>query len=139
MYWGKGSTLSTYIASTMVLVWGTLAFLNFGATVMITSEASMTGTSTEISVLPPATTEHKDSSLIPDPGRELTPEELRQLEYKMQYSGDDEIIRKRLGLPPKSHQEKSSSTDSQSAINPPSLIKTDDPAPQSQEQKSSSE
>lgn len=139
MYWGKGSALSTFIASTMVLIWGTLAFLNFGATVMITSEASKTATSTDVSPLPPATTEHKKSSLAPDPARELTPEELRQLEIKMQYSGDDEIIRERLGLPPKSHQEKSSSTDSESATNPTSGIKTDDTAPQSEEQKSSSE
>ena len=33
--------------------------------------------------------------------RELTDEEVRQLEIEKNYFGDDPIVRKRLGLPPK--------------------------------------
>ncbi len=139
MYWGSGSSLSSFIAHTMVLVWGTLAFINFGATVMITSEESKNSTSPEISLSVPPATERKNSLLTPDPGRESTPEELRQLEAKTQYSGDDEIVRKRLGLPPKSHQENGSLTDRQSALSPTLGINSDNPEPQTQEKTPSSE
>jgi hypothetical protein len=38
------------------------------------------------------------------PKGEVTAEEIRQMEIEKQYSGDDPVIRQRLGLPPKNNQ-----------------------------------
>ena len=42
-----------------------------------------------------------ESKLIEEPEKVFTKEEVEQLEKEKQYSGDDPIVRNRLGLPPK--------------------------------------
>ena len=136
MYWGKGSSLSSFIARTMVLVWGILALLNFAASGVIKNDASKVFSSTEIHSSD-STIKNPIPATTPDIERKLTPEELHQLEVKMQYSGDDEIIRKRLGLPPKSPQVTNSLHDPQPTLG--KSPKVDDPAPESPKAEAASE
>lgn len=136
MYWGKGNSLSSFTAHTMVFLWGILALFNFAASGVIKTDASKVFSSTEIQSSD-STIKNLTPTTTPDVERKLTPEELQQLEVKMQYSGDDEIIRKRLGLPPKSTQVTNSLPDQQPTLekNP----KVDDPAPEAPKAEATSE
>ncbi len=136
MYWGQGNSLSSLIAYTLVFLWGILAVFNFAASGVIKSDASKVFSPTEIQSSD-STIKNLTPKTTPDVERKLTSEEIHQLEVKMQYSGDDEIIRKRLGLTPKSPQVTNSSPDQQPILgkNP----KVDDPAPEAPKAEAPSE
>lgn len=133
MYWGRGNSLSNFIAHTLAFVWGTLAlFTLIGFTAYLKIPAS-----TEIQSSESIT--KNTTSAIPEVERPLTPEEIHQLEVKMQYSGDDEIIRKRLGLPPKSTQVTNTLPDQQPTLEKTPKVKADDSAQEIPKAESASE
>lgn len=134
MYWGRGNSVSLFIARSVALMWGILAVCNLVA--VGSAASSNVPVQTEIQS-PDSITQNPTSTTTPDVERKLTPEEIHQLEVKMQYSGDDEIIRKRLGLPPKSPQVTNSLPDLQPTLgnNP----KVADPAPEAPKAEAASE
>lgn len=134
MYWGRGNSVSLFIARSVALMWGILAVCNLVA--VGSAASSNVPVQTEIQS-PDSITQNPTSTTTPNVERKLTPEEIHQLEVKMQYSGDDEIIRKRLGLPPKSTQVTNPLPDQQPTLekNP----KVDDPAPEAPKAEAASE
>ena len=127
-YWGRGNSLSVFIAKALTGTWGLLAVANFFAMMwFFTPEGPLhIADRTEISSavkkiepdhkqLSPGTgsivdrnagqqIEQHGSSANSKDAHQLTAEEIRRSEIEKQYTGDDPIIRERLGLPPKSDQ-----------------------------------
>lgn len=118
-YWGRGSfteLVGSFFASTFwgltALTCGLIAALCFGfATSDDKSVTKVDAPSPvmqqQVDKIPPIKTEQPEpaahkSELPKEPQKqEFTEEEIRQLEVEKQYSGDDPLIRQRLGLPPK--------------------------------------
>lgn len=131
MYWGGGNFLSSFIAHTLAFVWGALALF------ALIGFKGLSETPAPTEFQPSEPIKNGAALASPEIERRLTPEEIHQLEVKMQYSGDDEIIRKRLGLPPKSTQVTNPLPDQQPTLekNP----KEDDPAPEAPKAEAASE
>lgn len=127
-YWGRGNSLSVFIAKALTGTWGLLALANFFAMMwFFTPEGPLhitdsTGISSKAKKIEPdqkhlspgtesiversagRQVEQHGSLVNSKDARQLTAEEIRQSESEKQYTGDDPIIRERLGLPPKSDQ-----------------------------------
>ena len=121
-YWGRGNSVSIFIARVLTGVWGIFAVANFSAVLWFFSpEGILHSPESGISASTPLENDRKQlsptakqpemqqpekhgSTANSKDAHQLTSEEIRQLETEKQYTGEDPVVRERLGLPPKVDQ-----------------------------------
>jgi hypothetical protein len=131
-YWGEGSFLSFLIAPLVIAFWAIVAitclFFTFGLISKLIDDVASTNdqknsdlqTKQELQSTKEKTLRYveqttlmksEDHSIAPKESvteaskdQAWTTEEIRQMEAEKQYSGNDPIVRARLGLPPKADQ-----------------------------------
>ena len=109
---GGGSFQESIILPVKKFIWGILdvisLIVSIGLSAYLVTNLAAYDTSTNTKKQEPAKIEQSAPKVNIEPAivheekaHELSDEEVRQLEIEKNYSGDDPIVRKRLGLPPK--------------------------------------